>query len=73
MKKQFRNIRVKGEQYAWRASAHDGCDNGPFTKVTIWKNKKIFLEYDFPTESFSNPAVTPGMIANRINHELAKA
>jgi len=67
MKKQVRHIRVKGEPYVWQAKSHEDESGIPYTKVKIWKNKEIIFEESFKYEL----AVTPQMIANRINKQNA--
>ena len=55
MKKKHRDIVVDGVKYGW---TKDGCYH-----VKLWKNKKVFAEYDIP---YHHDGIVPSMIAGLI-------
>lgn len=53
MKKKHRDIVVDGVQYGWTV----WCNT-----VKLWKNKKVFAEYDIPYHHDITPKIVAGLI-----------
>jgi hypothetical protein len=67
MKKKYRNITVNDQEYAWSVNLHDDECGLPFTKIKVWKDRKIIIERDINDNGLTEASsITPSMISRII-------